>query len=163
MKEEKLNKRKNEEEDEGIFGNDEDNIPKKNNGKEAKKAKTGDEMYDIGARKKLTVGNYKGNLLINIREYYEDKKTGEEKVNTFIFCVILSYFLFYPVFFLFYPSIMFSTVLSSITCIFPFFSLLYHYYYFIMDLRLHYHDTLVTVSSNTIQTLFKHYSNNILN
>ena len=80
-------KRKNEEDEDHFI--DDDEAPKKSNAKDAKKAKvTGDEMYDIGAKKKVTVGNYKGNLLINIREYYDDKKSGEEKVSTINYYVI---------------------------------------------------------------------------
>ena len=76
-------KRKNDDYEEDDFLVEDDDVPKRKEGKDAKKVKTssGDEMYDIGGKKKLTVGNYKGNLLINIREYYEDKKSGEEKVS----------------------------------------------------------------------------------
>ena len=73
-------KRKSEEDEDHFI--DDDEAPKSKT-KDTKKAKvTGDEMYDIGAKKKLTVGVYKGNLLINIREYYDDKKSGEEMVST---------------------------------------------------------------------------------
>ena len=74
-----VSKRKNEEDDEDDFIVDDDEISSKKSIKKVKSS-NGDEMYDIGGKKKLTVGNYKGNLLINIREYYDDKKSGEEKV-----------------------------------------------------------------------------------
>jgi Transcriptional Coactivator p15 (PC4) len=71
-------KRKAEDEEGNLFGDssDEDTKPK-----EVKKSKsaTGDEVYDIGSKKKVTVGSFKGMVLVNIREYYTDKNTGEEK------------------------------------------------------------------------------------
>ena len=40
----------------------------------------GEAMYDLGGKRKLTFSSYKGQRLVGIREYYDDKKTGEEKV-----------------------------------------------------------------------------------
>ena len=59
---------------------DEDEKPKKKKTAVATKAKSGEAMYDIGGKKKLTLGSYKGSMLVGIREYYDDKKTGEQKV-----------------------------------------------------------------------------------
>lgn len=69
----------------------EDKEYKKEVAKENKKAKgkgnedeSGEKSeFDLGAKRKISVGAFKGNLLINIREYYEDKNTGEEKVCVF--------------------------------------------------------------------------------
>ena len=73
----------NEEEEEGSVNEDDEGTPKKK--KSAKKTPAGEVMVDIGAKKKLTFSKYKGIALVGIREYYEDKKTGEEKVSrTFI-------------------------------------------------------------------------------
>ncbi len=36
-------------------------------------------MFELGGKRKVTVGSFKGKVLVNIREYYEDKNTGEEK------------------------------------------------------------------------------------
>lgn len=33
----------------------------------------------VGGRKKVTIGEFQGKKLVNIREFYEDKATGEEK------------------------------------------------------------------------------------
>jgi Transcriptional Coactivator p15 (PC4) len=43
----------------------------------------GEAMYDLGGKRKLTFSSYKGQRLVGIREYYDDKKTGEEKVLRF--------------------------------------------------------------------------------
>ena len=49
--------------------------------KEVKKAKrTGDAVFELGGKKKVTVQEFKGMQLVNIREFYIDKATGEEKV-----------------------------------------------------------------------------------
>lgn len=72
----------NEEEDEGSVNEDDEEKPKK---KAAKKTPAGEVMVDIGAKKKLTFSKYKGIALVGIREYYEDKKTGEEKVSRAFF------------------------------------------------------------------------------
>jgi Transcriptional Coactivator p15 (PC4) len=62
---------------------DEDEKPKKKKTTKtaAPKAKLGEAMYDIGGKKKLTLGSYKGMMLVGIREYYEDRNTGEQKVS----------------------------------------------------------------------------------
>lgn len=62
---------------------DEDEKPKKKKTTKAvaPKAKSGEAMYDIGGKKKLTLGSFKGVMLVGIREYYDDKKTGEQKVS----------------------------------------------------------------------------------
>merc|ERR1711862_885503 len=36
-------------------------------------------VWEIGARRKVRVSQFKGKLYVNIREYYIDKATGEEK------------------------------------------------------------------------------------
>ncbi len=36
-------------------------------------------MFELGAKRKVTVSVFKGKVLVNIREFYEDKNTGEEK------------------------------------------------------------------------------------
>lgn len=82
---------------------DDDDKPKKK--KTAVKKPTlpaGEAMYDLGGKRKLTFSSYKGQRLVGIREYYDDKKTGEEKVAHFRFSEImtvyggttLQYFLF---------------------------------------------------------------------
>lgn len=38
-----------------------------------------DVVFDIGNMKKVTVSVFKGRVLVNIREFYEDKTTGEHK------------------------------------------------------------------------------------
>jgi archaellum component FlaD/FlaE len=65
---------------------EEDEKPKKKKTTKtaAPKAKLGEAMYDIGGKKKLTLGSYKGMMLVGIREYYEDRKTGEQKVSLYI-------------------------------------------------------------------------------
>jgi Transcriptional Coactivator p15 (PC4) len=62
---------------------DDDEKPKKKKTTKtaAPKAKLGEAMYDIGGKKKLTLGSYKGMMLVGIREYYEDRNTGEQKVS----------------------------------------------------------------------------------
>jgi hypothetical protein len=44
-----------------------------------KQSVEGDAFFSIGGSRKVIVGKFKSNLLINIREFYEDKKTSEEK------------------------------------------------------------------------------------
>lgn len=39
----------------------------------------GEAVFTIGPKRKVTVSLFKGNILVNIREFYEDKATGEEK------------------------------------------------------------------------------------
>lgn len=38
-----------------------------------------DVVFDIGNMKKVTVSVFKGRVLVNIREFYEDKTTGEHR------------------------------------------------------------------------------------
>jgi hypothetical protein len=57
---------------------------KKAKGKESENEKSDDTVFELGNKRKISVGSFKGNLLINIREFYEDKKTGEEKVRSCI-------------------------------------------------------------------------------
>lgn len=72
-------KRKADDEDvEDLFGDSADDDTKATKPKKTKKA-TGDEIYEIGSKKKVAVGSFKGMILVNIREYYTDKNTGEEK------------------------------------------------------------------------------------
>ncbi len=40
----------------------------------------GDEPFELGGKKKVTVQEFKGQMLIHIREFYVDKNTGEDKV-----------------------------------------------------------------------------------
>jgi len=51
--------------------------------KSEKKAKTSNEgdadSWELGNRKKVTISEFRGTSYVNIREYYEDKETGEEK------------------------------------------------------------------------------------
>jgi hypothetical protein len=55
--------------------------PKKENKASKPTAKPGgDVLFELGGKKKVSVGKFKGMTLINIREYYEDRATGEEKV-----------------------------------------------------------------------------------
>lgn len=42
-------------------------------------AATSSTVFDIGKMKKVSVSNYKDSTLVDIREYYTDKKSGEEK------------------------------------------------------------------------------------
>ena len=44
-----------------------------------KKVKNIEQSFDIGDKRKVTISEFKGKLFINIREYYEDKSTGELK------------------------------------------------------------------------------------
>eukprot|EP01032_Pedospumella_encystans_P030863 gene30863-34833_t len=49
-----------------------------------KKQKTTEEtsngtLFDLGKLKKVSVSKFKGQMLVNFREYYVDKSTGEEK------------------------------------------------------------------------------------
>jgi hypothetical protein len=55
-----------------------------------KKAET---VFELGGKKKVTVGHFKGTILVNIREFYTDKNTGEEKVllSSGIACIRLSH------------------------------------------------------------------------
>ncbi len=39
----------------------------------------GDAVFELGNMRKVTVSVFKGRVLVNIREFYEDKSTGEEK------------------------------------------------------------------------------------
>ena len=62
---------------------DDDDVDKPKKKKTAVKKPTlpaGEAMYDLGGKRKLTFSSYKGQRLVGIREYYDDKKTGEEKV-----------------------------------------------------------------------------------
>mmetsp|Transcript_31415 Transcript_31415/g.23334 ORF Transcript_31415/g.23334 Transcript_31415/m.23334 type:complete len:103 (+) Transcript_31415:19-327(+) len=36
-------------------------------------------VFDLGSKRKLTVSVFKGRVLVNIREYYEDKNSGDLK------------------------------------------------------------------------------------
>jgi hypothetical protein len=51
----------------------------------AKKQKTGttgtngEAVFELGGKKKVSVSMFKGRLIVNFREFYEDKQTGEEK------------------------------------------------------------------------------------
>lgn len=47
--------------------------------KSKKQSVEGDAIFSIGGRRKVIVGKFKNNLLINIREFYEDKTTSEER------------------------------------------------------------------------------------
>jgi hypothetical protein len=58
----------------------------KSNGEgSAKKQKTattggnGEAVFELGGKKKVSVSMFKGRLIVNFREFYEDKQTGEEK------------------------------------------------------------------------------------
>ena len=80
---------------------DDDDKPKKK--KTAVKKPTlpaGEAMYDLGGKRKLTFSSYKGQRLVGIREYYDDKKTGEEKVLHLrsIGTMAVSWFIYTPVF-----------------------------------------------------------------
>lgn len=80
-------KRVAEEDESASAGEDEDDsAASEDEGKKSKKktktAKAGDKArkgIDIGNNKRVTVDNFKGKMLVNIREYYEDKKSGEMK------------------------------------------------------------------------------------
>lgn len=39
----------------------------------------GSEYYSLGRGRRISLSSFKGKRLINIREYYEDKKSGEMK------------------------------------------------------------------------------------
>lgn len=39
----------------------------------------GNEYFSLGRDRRVSISSFKGKRLINIREYYEDKKTGEMK------------------------------------------------------------------------------------
>lgn len=43
------------------------------------KTYTEQDVWELGGRKKVRVGRFKGKIYVHIREYYEDKSTGEEK------------------------------------------------------------------------------------
>jgi hypothetical protein len=72
-------KRKNEESDGSDTGAEEGK--QKTPPKRAKKVGK-DAVFELGGMKKVTVSQYKGKLLVNIREFYEDRNTGEEKVTS---------------------------------------------------------------------------------
>jgi hypothetical protein len=42
--------------------------------------KNGEFVFDLGSKKRVTVSKFKGKTLVNIREFYEVKNTGEMKV-----------------------------------------------------------------------------------
>lgn len=48
-----------------------------------KKKKKSEFVFELGGKKKVSVGHYKGTILVNIREYYTDQKTGELKVQIY--------------------------------------------------------------------------------
>ena len=50
-----------------------DNIPEKEIDDE------GNEYFSLGRGRRISLSSFKGKRLINIREYYEDKKSGEMK------------------------------------------------------------------------------------
>ena len=88
----KITKEEDEEdEDDEEIDNEEDDDEDE---KSSKKKKTvvkkqalppGEAMYDLGGKRKLTFSSYKGQRLVGIREYYDDKKTGEEKVGELLY------------------------------------------------------------------------------
>eukprot|EP01035_Chromulina_nebulosa_P024463 gene24463-31858_t len=43
------------------------------------KVSKSEAIFDIGGSKKVTVSDFKGTTLVQIREYYTDKVSGEEK------------------------------------------------------------------------------------
>ena len=72
---------KDDDDDDEDADDDEDEKPKKKKTAVKKPAlPPGEAMYDLGGKRKLTFSSYKGQRLVGIREYYDDKKTGEEKV-----------------------------------------------------------------------------------
>mmetsp|Transcript_11265 Transcript_11265/g.11301 ORF Transcript_11265/g.11301 Transcript_11265/m.11301 type:complete len:110 (+) Transcript_11265:80-409(+) len=53
--------------------------PSKKQRTEEKSTNKGDGIFSIGRDRKVSVSDFKGKKYINIREYYTDKSTGEEK------------------------------------------------------------------------------------
>lgn len=49
------------------------------NGSDVKMSEEGDQYIDLGKRKRVTVRSFKNSPLLDIREFYEDKTTGQEK------------------------------------------------------------------------------------
>eukprot|EP01039_Chlorochromonas_danica_P010036 gene10036-11103_t len=47
--------------------------------KKAKGSGGGEAVFELGGKRKASVSTFKGKVYINIREFYEDKLTGEEK------------------------------------------------------------------------------------
>ncbi|KAL0205267.1 hypothetical protein P9112_000574 [Eukaryota sp. TZLM1-RC] len=51
-----------------------------------KKTKTSDDReygsWDISSKRKVKVRSFRGSLLVDIREYYKDRTTGEEKAGS---------------------------------------------------------------------------------
>lgn len=47
--------------------------------KKVKKAEETEFVFELSKMRKCTVGTFKGMVLVNIREYYTDKNSGEEK------------------------------------------------------------------------------------
>jgi len=43
------------------------------------KTYTEETLWELGGKKKIRVGRFKGKTYVHIREYYEDKNSGEEK------------------------------------------------------------------------------------
>lgn len=58
--------------------NDQEELKVKPDKKKVKQVPS-ESSYQLGGKKKASVSMFKGKVLINIREYYEDKTTGEEK------------------------------------------------------------------------------------
>eukprot|EP01038_Epipyxis_sp_PR26KG_P008257 gene8257-11173_t len=64
-----------EEEEENIV----DVKPVKGDSNKKVKSANEEEIFSIGGRRKVGISLFKGKVFVNIREYYEDKNTGEEK------------------------------------------------------------------------------------
>ncbi len=47
--------------------------------KKARSAGSSESIFELGAKRKVAVSLFKGNVLVNIREFYEDRATGELK------------------------------------------------------------------------------------
>ena len=47
---------------------------------------TSASSFQLSKMRKVTVDEFKGNVLVNIREYYEDKASGTEKAYSSYYC-----------------------------------------------------------------------------
>lgn len=82
-------KRKLDDEEDASFGEEESDVQEvqkktKTSSTSSKPTKSAsrpsdDAVFELGNMRKVTVSVFKGRVLVNFREFYEDKATGEEK------------------------------------------------------------------------------------
>uniref|UniRef100_A0A915BI27 Transcriptional coactivator p15 (PC4) C-terminal domain-containing protein n=1 Tax=Parascaris univalens TaxID=6257 RepID=A0A915BI27_PARUN len=73
----KRNKKEESSSDEGVI--DKTPVKKAKEGPKLLKNSDGDEMLELGKMRFVTIRSFKGKALIDIREYYQDKGSGEVK------------------------------------------------------------------------------------